>query len=129
MSYLLVHHHLWPASSKKLTTLFWRPSEPAKSQEQLKREMEALKLQLNALECIERGRKATGDRVLYGSICLRILGAQRLYQYRGDCYQWLDRHPLAIKDYTQHLQYDREDRDVLWARAISMEILITFSSN
>src|SRR5579859_377724 len=104
---------------QKLTSLFRRQSEPAKSQEQLKLEMDALKLQLTALECIERGEDEQAIAFFTEAFACEFLGAERLYNYRGDCYQRLDRHPLAIKDYTQYLQGHWEDRDVYRARAIS----------
>ena len=104
---------------QQLTSLFRRQSEPAKSQEQLKFEMDALKLQLSALECIERGEDEQAIAFFTEAFGCESLGAERLYNYRGDCYQRLDRHPMAIKDYTQHLQSHREDRDVYRARSIS----------
>jgi tetratricopeptide (TPR) repeat protein len=104
---------------QNITSLFRRQKEPAKSQEQLKAEMEAFRLQLSALECIGQGEDEQAIALFTEAFACESLGPERLYNFRGDCYQRLDRHPLAIKDYTQHLQSHQEDRDVYRARSIS----------
>ena len=98
---------------------FWGQPEPRKSQQQLKQEMDAMKQQLNALECVGRGEYDAAIATFTEAFACQSLGAELLYNYRGDCYQQLDRHPLAIKDYTSYLKFHPKDRDAYTARALS----------
>lgn len=111
---------------QKIKSLFRRHTEPAKPQEQLKLGMDALKLQVSALECIERGEDEQAIAFFTEAFACESVGGERLFNYRGDCYRRLDRHPLALADYTQYLLDHPEDRDVYRARTTSYAALDHF---
>jgi tetratricopeptide (TPR) repeat protein len=117
-----------PGIIENIANLFKKSTAPRKSTEQLQIEMEAMKSQLDALDAVGEVAFETAIGLFSTAFATETLREQLFYNYRGHCYRELDRHPLAIRDYTTYIDMHPDEWETYKDRAQSYKELEDFDS-
>lgn len=89
--------------------------------EQLNQEKKSLESYTRGLEFYEENNFDEALKSFDEAILNEIVKDTAIYQYRGNCFQQLDRHPNAIKDFTNSITQEPNDWEVYYYRANSYE--------
>ena len=112
----------------KISSIFKKSPSKHKTLAQLEQEMKVLEMQLKAIECFKRGEYE--DAIDFFDCAFKELpSADRVaYYYRGNCYQGLDRHPMALRDFSIYIALHPNDWETYHLRAQSYLELDDFTS-
>ena len=112
----------------KMLFFFNKKDKTIQLQEKLSQSRQALEFYIDGLESFKGYKYKEALNSFDSAIMFGLVNKPSIFEYRGLCFQLLDRHLSAIKDFTKYMDLNPKDWDIYGYRAESFKEMHNFEN-